>query len=244
MKLINGDCLVEMRNIPDASVDMVITSPPYNVGVDYDGYNDNMDYNDYTSWLAMVFGEFYRILKKDGRACINIGDGKNGSVPTHSDIIQICMSIGFNIMTTIIWNKNTTSKRSAWGSFMSPSCPSFPRNFEYILVFSKSKKLIRKGEPSITKKNFIDWSNGLWTFAPEKNIKSHPAPFPIELPRRCIEMLTYKKDLILDPFMGSGTVGVACERLDRDFIGIEISKEYYEIAKYRIGLEQAQMKLF
>ena len=239
----NEDCLEGMQRIPDGTIDCVITSPPYNVSLDYNNYDDNKDYSDYLKWMQSVFAECYRILKPDGRMCVNIGDGKNGSIPTHSDFIQICKEIGFLCLTTIIWNKNTTSNRAAWGSFMSPSCPSFPRCYEFVLIFSKSKKLIHKGETTITKENFIKWANGMWTITPETKDMGHPAAYPIELPIRCIEMLTYKSDVILDPFMGSGTTAVACIKEQRHYIGFEIDKEYYDIALKRIKQEKQQLTL-
>jgi site-specific DNA-methyltransferase (adenine-specific) len=194
--------------------------------------------------MTEIFNVCYRVLTADGRMCINIGDGKNGSIPTHSDFIQICKGIGFKVMTIIVWNKNTTSRRTAWGSFMSASSPSFPRNFEYILVFSKSKKLLSKGESTISKDDFIKWSNGMWTFNTEKISKvGHPAAFPIELPTRLLRMLTYKDAVVLDMFIGSGTTAIACIKEKRQYIGFEISQEYFDIANKRIAAETSQLSL-
>ena len=240
----NMDCFDGMKHIPDGTINLTVTSPPYNVGLSYNEYDDNKAYSDYLSWIKDIFNENYRVLTTDGRMCINIGDGKNGSIPTHSDFIQICKSIGFYVMSIIIWNKNTTSNRTAWGSFMSPSCPSFPRCFEYVLIFSKSKKLTHKGDTTISKENFIKWTNGMWTFAPEIKELWHPAAYPLELPKRCIELLTYKDDVVLDPFMGSGTTAIACIKEHRHFIGFELSKEYYDKACKRIDWEQRQLTLF
>jgi site-specific DNA-methyltransferase (adenine-specific) len=145
--------------------------------------------------------------------------------------------IGYKPYTTIIWNKSQVGNRTAWGSFKSPSSPSFPTPFEYILVFyKKSKKLQHKGEIDIEKQEFIDWSLSIWNFAPETQMKKygHPAMFPEELPKRLIKLFSYKKDVILDPFMGVGTTGVIAKRLGREFIGIEIDKQYFNIAKERI----------
>lgn len=244
-RIYNEDCLEGMCRIPNESVDCIITSPPYNVGLSYNEYDDNKEYSDYLNWMTEVFGVCYRVLSADGRMCINIGDGKNGAIPTHSDFIQICKGIGFNVMTIIIWNKNTTSRRTAWGSFMSASSPSFPRNFEYILVFSKSKKLLSKGESTISKEDFIKWSNGMWTFNTEKLSKvGHPSAFPIEMPIRLLRMLTYKGAVVLDMFLGSGTTAVACIREKRHFIGFELSKEYFDKAIKRIENEKAQLTMF
>lgn len=242
--LINGDSLNELKNIKLSSVNCIITSPPYNVDLGnnkykkngYNTHNDNMPYDKYLNWIKDIFTECYKILSNDGRLCVNIGDGKNGKIPTHSDFIQLCKDIGFLPLTTIIWNKNNTSNRCAWGSYLSAKAPSFPRPFEYVLVFGKTYSLERKGITTITKDEWVEYSNGLWTFSPEKEQKKigHPAMFPVELPHRLIKMLTYEGDVVLDPFMGSGTTGIACIKNKRKFIGIEIDREYYNIAKNRL----------
>lgn len=242
--LINGDSLNELKKIKLSSVNCIITSPPYNVDLGnnkykkngYNTHNDNMPYDKYLNWIKDIFTECYNILSNDGRLCVNIGDGKNGKIPTHSDFIQLCKDIGFLPLTTIIWNKNNTSNRCAWGSYLSAKAPSFPRPFEYVLVFGKTYSLERKGITTITKDEWVEYSNGLWTFSPEKEQKKigHPAMFPVELPHRLIKMLTYEGDVVLDPFMGSGTTGIACIKNKRKFIGIEIDREYYNIAKNRL----------
>lgn len=256
MKLIHGDCLVEMKNIPDKGVNLVITSPPYNVDLGnnkykkegYKGYNDNLPYPKYLEFMRDTLTLCYSLLTEDGRIAINVGDGKNGAITTHSDIIQMAKDVGFLPITTIVWNKNNTSNRCAWGSYLSAKSPSFPRGFEYILVFSKSKSLTRQGESTISKKEWIEYTNGLWTFAPEKDQKKigHPAMFPVELPKRLIKMLSYKGDVIMDPFMGTGTTGVACVNTNRNFIGIELNEEYFKIAERRINeaIVEKESKLF
>lgn len=254
IKLINDDCLIAMKELSNGSVHCVITSPPYNVDLGnnkykkdgYSTHDDNMPYDEYLDWMKDVFKECYRVLTSDGRICVNIGDGKNGKIPTHSDFIQIMKSIGFMPMTTIIWNKNNTSNRCAWGSYLYAKAPSFPRPFEYILVFQKSNGLERIGETTITKEEWKEYSNGLWSFAPEMKQKKigHPAMFPLELPTRLIKMLTYNHDVILDPFMGVGTTAIACLNTNRKFIGIEIDDKYIEIAKERIDKAKCQLKLF
>ncbi len=245
-RIYNMDCLEGMKLLDDRSVDLVVTSPPYNIDLGnnkynknpYNLYNDNREHHDYIEWLRKIFTLTYEKLKSGGRVCINIGDGKNGAVPTHSDIIQMMCNIGYIPMTTIIWNKNTISNRASFGSYLSPSCPSFPRGFEFILVFAKeNKKLQYKGETDLTKEEFVEWTNGLWTFAPEKRQKQfgHPAMFPEELPKRLIKMFSWKSALVVDPFMGSGTTAVACIKTNRKYIGFEISEEYCKIAEKRIS---------
>lgn len=239
----NMDCLEGLNEINE--IDLVVTSPPYNVNLgnnkynksSYDVYQDNMSHSEYLSWMKQVFSLIYLKLKSGGRVCINIGDSKNGSIPTHSDFIQMMKEIGYLSMACIIWNKNTMSARTTWGSYMSPSCPSFPTPFEYILVFAKdSKKLQYRGETDLTKEEFIAWSLALWTFAPEKKQKQvgHPAMFPEELAKRCIKMFSWIGAFVVDPFCGSGTTCKVAKTLNRKYVGFDISTEYCEIAHSRL----------
>lgn len=244
-QIYNMDCITGIAQMNDSSIDIVVTSPPYNVDLGnnkynknpYNLYNDNREHRDYIEWLRKIFTLTYEKLKSGARVCINIGDGKNGAVPTHSDVIQMMCEIGYIPMSVIIWNKNTVSGRTAWGSFNSPSSPSFPTPFEYILVFAKdSKKLQWKGGTDLTKEEFIEWSLALWNFAPETRQKKigHPAMFPEELPRRLIKMFSWKNALVVDPFNGAGTTTKVAKDLDRRFIGFDISKEYCDIANKRL----------
>lgn len=243
VKIKCGDCLEAIKTLNNNSIDCVITSPPYNVDLGnnkhkkdgYNTYKDNKAHTEYLSWLSDIFLGLKDKVVDGGRICINIGDGKNGSIPTHSDIIQF-MTEEYDFITTIIWNKSQIGSRTAWGSWLSPSCPSYPTPFEYILIFGKGKTLQHKGETDLTKEEFISYANALWTFPPETKMKAigHPAMFPIELPKRLIKMNTYIGDTVFDPFMGSGTTGVACKLLNRNFIGTELDEEYFKIAKDRI----------
>lgn len=237
----NLDTLDRMK---DDFIDLTVTSPPYNVDLgnnkynknSYDLYNDNKDHQEYISWLKTIFSKIYQKTKKGGRCVINIGDGKNGAVPTHSDIIQMMVDIAWIPMVTIIWDKNNVSSRTAWGSFKSPSSPSFPTPFEYILAFAKeNKKLQTKGETDLTNEEFVAWSLAKWTFTGE-NLKKvgHPAAFPIELPIRCLKMFSWVGSVIYDPFMGSGSTAIAAIRTNRNYIGSEISKDYVDLSEKRI----------
>ena len=242
-----GDCLEVMDELIEegVKVDLTVTSPPYNVNLgnnkynsfSYDLYNDNKVHKNYIDWLESVFNKVYKLTKDGGRCAINIGDGKNGMVSTHTDVIKMMVRNKWILMANIVWDKNNVNSRTAWGSFMSPSCPSFPTPFEYIMVFAKeNRKLQWKGETDLLKEEFVKWSLSLWDFGGEKKSKhNHPAPFPIELPNRCLKMFSWINGIVLDPFMGSGTTGVACKNLNRDFIGIEISEKYFNIATERIG---------
>jgi site-specific DNA-methyltransferase (adenine-specific) len=254
-EIYNMDCLNGLRKMDDNTIDLVVTSPPYNVDLGnnkynknpYNLYNDNKEHQEYISWLKEIFSLVYLKLKSGGRVCINIGDSKNGAIPTHSDVIQMMCDIGYIPMTNIIWNKNTTSNRASFGSYLSPSCPSFPRGFEFILVFAKeNKKLQYKGETDLTKEEFVEWTNGLWTFAPETRQKKigHPAMFPEELPKRLIKMFSWKGALVVDPFMGSGTTAIACINTNRNYIGFELDTDYFNIATERIENHKQQLTLF
>ena len=234
--------------LEDKSIDLVITSPPYNVDLGknkfndnpYDMYNDNLDHFEYIKWLKDdIFGPLYPKLKSGGRCVINIGDGKNGAVPTHSDIIHfMARELKYIPMANIIWNKSQIGNRFSWGSYMSPSCPSFPKPFEYIMVFAKDNtKLQIKGETDLIPKEFKEWAFSIWNIAPETKMKEigHPAMFSINIPYRLIKMLSWKNATILDPFNGAGTTGVACKELDRKYIGIEMSEQYCDITVKRLN---------
>ena len=242
----NIDCIKGVQLLADSSVDLVITSPPYNVDLgnnkynknSYDVYNDNKEHKEYIEWLENLFSLIYPKLKTGGRVVINVGDGKNGAVPTSSDITTfMCNRLNYIPLTHIIWNKNTVGNRASWGSFCSPSCPSFPTPFEHILVFCKeSKKLQTKGVTDLTKDEFIEWSNSMWNISPEKNMRKigHPAMFPEELVKRCLKMFSWCDAVVLDPSMGSGTTAKVAEQLNRHYVGFEISEEYCKIARERL----------
>jgi site-specific DNA-methyltransferase (adenine-specific) len=244
IRLYNNDCLDAIFYLEDQTIDLVITSPPYNVNLGknkynkngYDVYNDNKEHSEYISWLKTIFWYLYSKLKKGSRVAINMGDGKNGKIPTHSDIIQFMTKIGYLPFATIIWEKGQIGNRRAWGSWLSPSSPSFPKPFEYILIFAKeSYKLQTKGVTDLEKQEFIDWSLAMWKIQPENRMKKigHPAMFPTELPYRLIKKLSWKGATVLDIFNGAGSTGVACQQLGRKYIGIELSKKYCEISMNR-----------
>jgi len=245
-KIYNEDCLITIARMPDNFIDLVVTSPPYNVDLgdnkynknSYDLYNDNREHEDYIKWLKNIFENIYPKLVKGGRIVINIGDGKNGAVPASSDIIQFMCELRYIPTTHIIWDKNNVSNRTSWGSWKLPSCPSFPTPFEHILVFAKEdRKLQTKGKTDLTREEFIEWSLALWKFAPEKKQKlfKHPAMFPEELSKRCIKMLSWENALVYDPFCGVGTTCYVANKLNRRYIGSEISEKYCETARKRIG---------
>lgn len=236
LKLIWGDFLTE--NFEENSVDLVVTSPPYNVGIDYNEFVDNISYEEYLAWSKKWLLKVYKILKDDGRICLNIPLDKNkgGQQSVYADIVTIAKEIGFKYHSTIIWNEGNISRRTAWGSWMSARAPYVIAPVEVIVVlYKKVWKKIRKGISDITKEEFIEWTNGVWVFPGESKKKvGHPAPFPEELPKRCIKLFSYVEDLVLDPFVGSGTTLIAGYKLNRRVVGVELSKDYFDLAKKRI----------
>lgn len=239
------DCINIPEYLPEKSIDLIITSPPYNIDLGnnkynkrpYDLYNDNRDHKEFLDWLMHRIAVTIPLLKEGSRVCINIGDGKNGKVPTHADVIhRMTNGLGFLPSTTILWDKGSTSNRTAWGSYGSPLNPSFPRPFEYILVFAYKthRKVGDKSKITIPKDEFVKFSNGIWKFPGIKHAV-HPAPFPRELPYRLIQMLSYKDDVVYDPFMGIGTTLLTAKELDRQYIGTDISQQYVDIAKEKLN---------
>jgi len=173
----NEDAMITLQRMENQSLDLTITSPPYNVDLgnnkynrnSYDLYVDNKDHQEYIEWLVKLFSVVRTKTKIGGRLAINIGDGKNGAVPTHSDLIQGLSVVGWVPITTIVWNKKNVSNRTAWGSFCSPSSPSFPCPFEYVLVFGNTeRKLQWKGETDLTNEEFVSWAYGIWEFPGHK----------------------------------------------------------------------------
>ena len=232
----------KMTLIPDNSVHLMVTSPPYNVTKDYD---DDLSLPEYLSLLQDVFAEVWRVLVPGGRAVINIANvGRKPYIPLASHVNLIMQELGFLMRGEVIWDKSASAGSStAWGSFQSASNPCLRDVHEYILIFSKgSFGLPRSADEkqagridSIQKQEFIDLTKSIWSFPTESAKRvSHPAPFPVELPRRCIEFYTFCGDVVLDPFCGSGSTAVAAKQTARSYICFDINAEYIEIARQRV----------
>jgi site-specific DNA-methyltransferase (adenine-specific) len=236
----------DMQEIPDRSLHLMVTSPPYNVTKDYD---QNLSLDEYLEMLRQVFSETHRVLVDGGRACINVANlGRRPYIPLSDHISRLMMEIGFRMRGEVIWNKGAGAGVSmAWGSFQSASNPVLRDTHEYILVFSKgdfTRKKPAGKENTITKEQFMEWTKSVWTINPESARKvGHPAPFPVELPNRLIQLYTYQGDVVLDPFMGSGTTAIAALNTGRKYIGYEIDPEYVRLAEKRIAASQAQNSL-
>ena len=227
----------DMSEILDESIHLMITSPPYNVGKEYD---NDLSLDEYLDLLTSVLGETYKKLVTGGRACINIANiGRKPYIPLHAMVIEIMLDLGFLMRGEIIWDKSTSAGGScAWGSWMSASNPVLRDYHEYILIFSKesySKNKNQEKKDTIERDEFIQWTKSVWTF-PAVNAKriGHPAPFPLELPHRLINLYSYEGDVILDPFCGSGTTCIAAKQNNRNYIGYDINEDYIRLAEKRI----------
>ncbi|MBR5787656.1 MAG: site-specific DNA-methyltransferase [Muribaculaceae bacterium] len=223
-----------MSEIPDNSIHLMITSPPYNVTKEYD---QDLTLNQYLELMRTVLMEVYRVLINGGRACVNIANvGRKPYIPLADYISRIMLEIGFNYRGQIIWDKAASAGGScAWGSWQSASNPSLRDVHEYILVFSKGDLKRKKGEDTIARDDFLEWTKSIWKMNTEsaRRVK-HPAPFPLELPHRLINLYSFKDDIVLDPFMGSGTTAVAALMNGRHYVGYELNEEYANIARGRI----------
>ena len=215
----------KMEEIPDNSVHLMITSPPYNVGKEYDR---DFTLKEYLEFLKGVWKEVYRVLVPGGRVCINIANlGRKPYIPLHAFIVKDMLELGFLMRGEIIWNKaSSASPSTAWGSWLSPANPTLRDIHEYILVFSKgtfSRKNMNRRRSTISREEFLEFTKSVWTF-PAVSAKEvgHPAPFPIELPYRLIQLYTYESEVVLDPFMGSGQTAIAAIKAGRHYIGYNI----------------------
>ena len=235
---IYNDDIIKTNSISDGSIDLIVTSPPYNVDIKYGKYDDRMSYENYLKFTKEWLTACYQLAKDDGRFCLNIPLDKNkgGQQSVCADITTIAKKVGWQYHSTIIWNEQNISRRTAWGSWLSASAPYVIAPVEVIVVlYKKQWKKITKGKSDIIKKEFLEWTNGVWTFMGESKKRiGHPAPFPIELPRRCIKLFSFVGDTILDPFVGSGTTLIACVKTGRIGVGVDIDESYCELAKKRI----------
>ncbi len=241
-----GDVLEVMSRIPDGSVHFAVTSPPYNLKLDYDQYDDDLAYQEYLDWLRAVWLEVKRVLVSGGRFALNIAPTSIKDFrPVHHDFSNQLREMGMIMRTEIVWYKQTMKKRTAWGSWMSPSNPHILPSWEYVLIFSKDKWTLKGNHEDIdiTRDEFLRFSDGFWYIPPEPQRRGHPAPFPEELIYRLVKFYTYKGNVVLDMFGGTGTVAVVSQQTDRHFIHIDISAAYCAIAESRLETAKAKVEM-
>jgi len=225
-----------MTELPDCSVHLMVTSPPYNVGKEYD---QDLSLEEYLSFLQRVWKETRRVLVSGGRMCVNVANlGRKPYIPLHAYIAEQATGLGFLMRGEIIWNKAASASPStAWGSWKSAGNPTLRDVHEYILVFCKDtfkRQNPSKRASTISRDEFLEYNKSVWNFAAEPARKiGHPAPFPVELPRRLIQLYTFENEIVLDPFMGSGQTAIAAVRSSRHYIGYEIDQKYVNLANRR-----------
>ncbi|MGC8472143.1 MAG: DNA-methyltransferase [Acidimicrobiales bacterium] len=233
-----------MEELPDDSIALMVTSPPYHVGKDYDS---DASFEDYLGLLERVLSETYRVLQPGGRAVVNVANlGRRPYVPLSHEVTARMLRIGFFMRGEVIWRKaKGAGGNCAWGSWRSPANPVIRDVHEYCLCFSKGRfDRVVKGSSDISAEEFLASTLSVWEIPPESARRvQHPAPFPVELPRRFIELYTYVGEWVLDPFMGSGSTAVAAASTGRRWVGYDIDPEYCEITRKRVAVAQASLPL-
>ena len=232
----------QMCHLPDGSIHLMVTSPPYNVGKDYDA---DLSLESYKTLLGNVLAETYRVLVDGGRACVNIANvGRKPYIPLHAYMIALAEQCGFSMRGEVIWDKGASAGSScAWGSWRSASNPTLRDVHEYILVFQKGTFQRHPiGENTLSRDDFLEHTKSVWRF-PTMSAKraQHPAPFPLELPRRLINLYSYKGDIVLDPFMGSGTTALASVTTGRHYVGYELEQRYIDVAHGHLSRAQVAL---
>lgn len=238
-QIICGDSLEILRTLPDNCVDIVLTSPPYNFGINYNATDDANAWRGYFDTLFAIFKECIRVLKSSGRIIVNIQPMFSDYIPTHHFISKFFIDEGLIWKGEILWEKNNYNcKYCTWGSWKSPAAPYLKYSWEFIEVFCKNslKKDGDKENIDITAEEFKEFVYAKWSFAPERNMKiyGHDAMFPEKLVERCLKLFSYENDIVLDPFNGAGTTTKVAKLLERKFIGIDISSKYCQTAKERL----------
>jgi len=236
-RIVRGDAREVLDRLPAESVHLAITSPPYNLRIPYRGYSDDLPPDVYREWLLTVWRSLYRVLVPGGRFVLNVAPTSIKNFrPIHHDLSTDLRSSGYIMRTEIIWYKQTMGRRTAWGSWRSPSNPHVVPSWEYVLVFSKQQWNL-PGDPKavdISAKEFERSSDGFWAIPPERRRNGHPAPFPEELIERIVKFYSYRGNVVLDMFGGTGTVAAVARRLGRHYLHIDASGEYCESAAERV----------
>jgi len=263
-KIINGNCIEVMSTLPESSIDLIVTSPPYGCGIKYDVHDDDMEFTEYQDFSKKWLSQAYRLLKDDGRIAVNIPyeinrQAKGGRIFMVAEVWKIMQEIGFGFFGIVDLEEDSPhrSKTTAWGSWMSPSSPYIYNPKECVILAYKKHHIKKvKGEPQWTgtptdieqedgttktkivyqdedKKDFMELVFGQWKYLNDSRPLTK-ATFSMDIPSKAIKILTYKNDIVLDPFTGSGTSLVAAEILGRRWLGIELSENYCRVASERV----------
>ena len=246
-QIIHGTC-ERMQELPDNCLHLMITSPPYNVSKEYD---TDLSLKEYLDLLQRAFREVYRVLVDGGRACINVCNlGRKPCIPIPHYVSKMMIDIGFKMRGEVVWDKKFSGRSStSWGSWKSASNPTLRNTHESILILSKgnykrerTKEEKQGKKDTITGEQFSEWTGSIWTMKTESARRiGHPAPFPVELPYRLVQLYSFTGDIVLDPFMGSGTTAIAALQSERKYVGYEINQEYIDLSIRRI--RRAEKKL-
>lgn len=227
-----------MPEVRSNSVALMVTSPPYHVGKDYD---TNESFDEYLELLYTVFAETFRVLEPGGRAAINVaGLGRKPYVSLSTYVDAIMLDIGYLPRGEIIWQKAEGASGScAWGTFQSPRNPVLRDIHEKVLVFSKGRfdrHPLKGKDKTISKEDFMEATLSVWKIPPASAKRvGHPAPFPVELPKRLINLYTFPGELVLDPFIGAGSTAIAAKQLGRHYVGYDNEPDYIKLALQRIN---------
>ena len=238
-RVVQGDCIEKLKEIPDNTIDLIVTSPPYNCGIEYDSYNDNKSWDEYLKWSKEWLEQLYRVMKSDGRICVNVLidmglDNNKQRVSPFAEFYNMFNSIGIKSAGTAFWTDNHRVKYTAWGSWKSCRAPYIYLPFEVIMVGYKKQWMKKeRGISTINKKDFMMGCSGIWKLKTQTQ-EFTKANFNTDLPELCIKLFSYKDDIILDPFMGSWTTAVAAKKLHRHFVGFDISERYCKIGQQRV----------
>ncbi len=236
-RIVVGDAREELSGLPRESVHLAITSPPYNLRMPYRGYSDDLEPGEYLATLKEVWRELLGVLVPGGRFVLNVAPTSIKEFrPIHHDLSRDLRDLGYIMRTEIIWYKQTMGRRTAWGSWRSPSNPHIVPSWEYVLVFSKGQWKLPgdRAAIDISAKEFERFSDGFWRIPPERRRAGHPAPFPEELIERLVKFYSYRGNVVLDMFGGTGTVAAVARRLGRHYLQIDSSPEYCAQAAERV----------
>ena len=264
-KITNGDCVSVMSEMPDSEIDLIVTSPPYNVNIPYDVCVDNKSMDEYWEWTEKWLSQAFRLMKDDGRIAINVPyevnvQERGGRVFFISELYQVMKKVGFNFFGIVDLEEDSPhrSKTTAWGSWMSASGPYIYNPKECVILAYKKHRIKQTkgvsewegvlvendGIMKMTyseeqKKEFLQLVYGQWKYNADTRSLTK-ATFSSDIPAKAIKILSYRGDVIMDPFSGSGTTCLTAERLGRKWIGIELSENYSKISENRIGNEISQ----